>query len=304
MDAGRKIWIASGERAGGRLQIKDCRPAAELPGSGSARDVALSALRAFIAEEREAAIGMDFPFGLPWGLVRGYASWEAFVADFPRRHGTPAAFRQFCRRASPGKELKREADRLARTPFAVYNLRLYRQTYFGIREILAPLLREGALCAPPVQAPQGGKAWVLETCPASTLKAMGLYRPYKGPGAARAAWRKKILAALTATGPLLIPARLRRRILADRTGDALDSLVAAFTAFRLVEERAPLFTRVSGRQALEAVVLVPSAAGPIRPATAAGPFRHGTAVGPFGHATAVPSPGRTRGKTSSAGGVT
>ena len=177
------------------------------------------------------------PFGLPYPLVRRYRDWEAFVRAFPGRHPTPEAFRAHCRAADGGRELRRVTDGDARTPFSPYNLRMYRQTYHALRDVLAPLVERDAVRVPPMQSPRsldGERPWLLEICPAVTLKRMGLYRPYKGREPRHAAMRRAILAALEPATPLLLPRALRRKILADTEGDALDSVIAACTAFRLL----------------------------------------------------------------------
>jgi hypothetical protein len=52
---------------------------------------------------------------------------------------------------------------------------LFRQTCFGIRSVLAPLVRDGLVSVVPMQRPAADKPWLLEICPASTLKARNLY---------------------------------------------------------------------------------------------------------------------------------
>ncbi len=143
------------------------------------------------------------------------------------------------RAAFGGPELKRKTDRAQRTPFSPYNLRLYRQTYFGIRDMLAPLVAEGRLCCLPMQEPREGRAWAIEVCPASTLKRLGLYASYKPAHPDHARQRAKILKALedegtTASGGhgIRIAARVKRCVRNDSFGGALDSILALRAAFR------------------------------------------------------------------------
>src|SRR5439155_8856889 len=164
-DAGKKIWIASGQIKGRDLHIICCRPAKVLPHSGSDLKAALKALRHFIAEQRSSAIGIDFPFGLPQSLVKE-TSWEAFVAAM-RCYSSPEEFKKKCFERAGGRELKRQTDVDAKTPFSPYSLRLYKQTYFGIRDVLGPLLEEREICALPMQSPVDDRPWVIEICPAS-----------------------------------------------------------------------------------------------------------------------------------------
>ena len=187
--AGRKIWIASGTVADGVLAIHACRRAADLPGSSADREAALTALRNFIAERPADDFGLDFPFSLPRDLI-AEPSWEEFLRSFPERYPDAQAFRRACREATGGREAKRLTDYDARTPFSAYNLRLYRQTYYGIRDVLRPLVLGRLACVLPMQPVQHHSAWLIEICPASTLKAfarqsrLDLSAPYKGKAAA------------------------------------------------------------------------------------------------------------------------
>ena len=246
VDAGRRIWVASGIVEGGALRIEALRRAAELPGGGVDRAAALGALRSFIVDAGPCAVGCDFPFGLPGALV-AESTWEAFALAFGERYPTPERFRDACR-AAGGKELRRATDREARTPFSSYNLRLYRQTWTGIVELLAPLVRAGAVVVP-MQPPRPGVPRLLEVCPASTLKCAGLYRPYKGRTAERRKARAEILAALVAAEDLEVPGEIGRRAIEDPGGDALDALIAARATFRAVGE--PDFPGADPRYTLE-----------------------------------------------------
>lgn len=247
VDAGRRIWVASGSVEGRVLRVDDLRRAAELPGGGVGRDAALGALRAFVREAGACAVGCDFPFGLPELLVDA-PDWEAFALDFAGRYPMPERFRDACRAADGGRELRRATDREARTPFSSYNLRLYRQTWTGIVDLLAPLVRAGAV-AVPMQPLRPAVPWLLEVCPASTLKRAGLYRPYKGSGPERWAARAEILAALGAAGDLAVSEEIRERAVADPGGDALDALIAALATARALA--APDFPGAGPRYALE-----------------------------------------------------
>jgi hypothetical protein len=231
-DAGRKIWIASGIIRGRGLRIERCVRAEALPGSARDRDLSLTALRRFIAEAGASAFGLDFPFGLPRRLV-AEETWEEFIRVFSSRYPDAERFRRACLRATRGAELRRLTDRESRTPFCVYNLRLFRQTYFGIRDLLAPLVRGRRVRVLPMQHASAGIPSILEICPASTLKRAGLYAPYKGATLPHRRARGRILGALEAQGVLSIPRRaVRAALLDDRDGDALDSVVAACATAR------------------------------------------------------------------------
>lgn len=92
------------------------------------------------------------------------------------------SFREWCRRRAAGKKLRRQTDWDNKAPFAPYNLRVYRQTFYGLRNLLAPLVATGRASVLPMQAPAPNLPWLVEAYPACLLKAAGQYRPYKGPG--------------------------------------------------------------------------------------------------------------------------
>lgn len=256
MDAGRKIWIASGVIERGALRIEECRRAEELPGSGRGRAHCLESLTNFIAAERACAFGLDFPFGLPRVLVKE-ESWEDFVLAFPSRYSSPAEFREACRLAAGGAELRRVTDLEARTPFSVYNLRLYRQTYFGIRDLLYPLVRDQLACVLPIQRPFLDRPWIFEICPASLLKREKLYLPYKGGTQEHRRARARILNGIESSGHLSVrTSKLRTAVMDDHHGDALDSVTAAFATFQALSKPAGLAAPGNGAYALEGYVYV------------------------------------------------
>jgi hypothetical protein len=243
--AGKAIWIAEGRLAGKRrIALVDCYPAMALPDSGAERALALAALRRLIATTPDGVFGCDFPVGLPRAMLQG-ADWRSFVAGFGQRYEHAEAFREGCRRIADGRELRRDTDRLARTPFCAWNLRLYRQTYHGIADVLAPLHRDGQASVISVEPPQPDRAWILETCPASVLKALDLYRPYKGATAAARRMRRDILSVLIDRDFLVPPSRPQREtLIEDRGGDALDSVLACLAAAATPRQLATPFSAI------------------------------------------------------------
>ena len=173
VDAGRHSWWAWGGRDGSRLRLNSLDRGDSLEGSGRDRDSFLDAVVGRIERLEHAVVGFDFPFGLPSALLNG-GTWTEFVASFPSRFPTPELFRSRCWKRAGDRELKRVTDEVAVTPYAVYNLRLYKQTYFGIARVLAPLCGSGRAVAPPMQRRRSGVPWLLEVCPASTLKRLKL----------------------------------------------------------------------------------------------------------------------------------
>jgi hypothetical protein len=235
-DAGKKIWIARGIIKENFLQITECFQAKDLPGSGGERERSLISLREFIRKQKDSIVGLDFPFGIPKALVEE-ESWKKFVLSFKNTYISPWEFRKDCKLAAAGKELKRFTDVEAKTPFSPYNLRLFRQTYFGIRDVLGPLIRNNEVCVQPMQKPLPDRAWILEICPASTLKRENLRTSYKKRGERYRNAKKGILKGIEKAGVQIIKeSGLRSIILNNQGGDALDSIIAAFATFRALQK--------------------------------------------------------------------
>jgi hypothetical protein len=263
-DAGRKIWLAAGHIDGQRLRIESCLRASELHGGASAREQAHAALLRFILSSGVSISGLDFPLSISQRAIQPrYATWEDFVRAFPTDYPSPESFqsamKDIGRKAveeSPElaalttggheKILKRRADIDAQTPFAPHNERLYRQTYYGICNLLSPLARYGRTRVLPMQEPVAGAPWLIEICPASTLKlgALGpLYQTYKDSAVSARDHRTRVLAALERQGVWFEQARIREKVLADDHGDALDSVLGAFATWRALQEPRSLLPR-------------------------------------------------------------
>jgi Protein of unknown function (DUF429) len=251
LQAGRKIWLTLAEPRGGALQVRSVRRAESLPGGAAQRTPALLALVATLLTLGPCAAGLDFPFGLHWDLVPE-RTLAAFVRAFPARYPTPGAFRSACRYAGGERGLRRRCDGEARTPFAPHNLRLYRQTWHGIADVLGPLCRAGAQLLP-LEAPRAGRLWLLETCPASALKLRGWYRSYKGRGTPQRDARGALLRQVRGEG-VAVPERWHAALLDDVEGDALDSLLCAWITWRAVRDRAVLLPHLSPEHHVEGYV--------------------------------------------------
>jgi hypothetical protein len=247
-DAGRKIWIAECKRGrGNRLTLLDLRPAADLPDSGIAPAVAIAALARHIIRERDTIVGCDFPFTLPKAVMD--APWEAFVAGFPRRFSHPDMFRTWALRRADGHEIRRAADREAKTPFNSYNLRIYRQTWWGIAHLINPLLKAGQAIVRPYQPlARVLRPILIEACPASSLKAIRFYPAYKGSSGAHRQERGAVLQKLIEIGVLEAPPQWLHAILLNNVGgDALDALIAALAASHAaIETEADPDQRIEG----------------------------------------------------------
>jgi hypothetical protein len=116
--------------------------------------------------------------------------------------------------------------------------RIFYQTFHGMRDVLGPLRRDPATAVLPFHYRRlpAARRVLVESCPASVLKALGLpHQNYKqqagGPlTRKRLRTRRAILAGLV---PLVTigPAH-RRAIMLNGGGDALDAVIAAAGAWR------------------------------------------------------------------------
>lgn len=248
-DAGRKIWIAEGRPDGnGALELISCVAAIDLPGGGKAPGEAVPALARHIAGLGSARVGCDFPFSLPRDLV-GARSWRSFALRYAADFADADTFRSLMRTTQNAAEHKRMTDRIAKTPFNSYNLRLYRQTWWGISGVLGPLVASRSAAVRPQQKMLPGKPALIEVCAACTLKSIDLYPPYKGKGATHRKARRRILDHLIERGALAAPTRRMRTLLLDNEGgDALDAMIGAVaTAQADLAKEPDAYQRLEGR---------------------------------------------------------
>ncbi len=231
MDAGDKIWICTCRFSVEGLSVDAFMPGRDLPHSGRDRVSCHKALLDYIWNIGNCAAGFDFSFSLPL-LFLDNLSWTEFILSFPHRFADADHFRQWCLEITGGKELKRITEREARAPFAAYNVRIFRQTYFGMRDILHPFLSRDMGSVLPMQKPIFGKPVFLEICPASILKTLGIYIPYKGSELQKQLNRNHIVGKLVKIYGLTIKENLKQTVINNPGGDALDSLLAALAVSR------------------------------------------------------------------------
>lgn len=238
-NAGEKIWVARATQTDAGLQFQELHRAADLPGGGLERKAALTALLSWLEGHQGASIGCDFPFALTQDALEAL-SWESWLLSLAGRFSDAENMR------NAYSEQKRETDIVAKTPFAPLNLRLYRQTFHGLRDVLAPLVEAGARVVP-FHEPQAGQTHLLEVCPASLLKREKLYLSYKGKNPQQALNRETILLEMTSRTGANIPAEMVEIAVANAEGDALDAVLAALITARVLQQ--PQETRA--RNALE-----------------------------------------------------
>lgn len=237
-DAGNKIWITFGQVVNNNLLINDCKPIKELSKS---KDLykSLTFLYDFIAGKK-AAFGLDFPFGLSKKLIKE-STWQEFVLLFLDKYPEVEDLVSDCKSINES-ETKRVTDYEAKTPLSPCNLWLYKQTFYGISHLLNPLVYNDIVSVLPMQKAQPNKSWLLEVCPASTLKYEGIYKPYKGNTFERYAAREQILNYFqTQKHITFLDKDLKQKILNNAEGDALDSIIATFATYRALSNEKRLF---------------------------------------------------------------
>jgi hypothetical protein len=239
--AGRNTWVARLERVRGRsaapgYRLADLACLEKLCGTAE-RGPALAHLVEMIAGSRQALWALDFPFGLPVEVMEPGAAWvDQF--DFLHSWGEDAygAGLECLRRARAlggPNHIRRLTDAEARAPFDCYHYRIIYQTFFGMRDVLGPLrlLRQTAILPFQYRRLASARRVVVEACPASTLKRLGLpHQNYKQPqggplAAKRRRQRHTILEGLA--GYVALDERQRRVIMRNGGGDALDAVIAA-----------------------------------------------------------------------------
>lgn len=239
-DACKKIWIAEAQANAGALKVVSCKPIREM--MTGRRDLAacLEALRELIAKPENArcAFGLDFPFGVPRPLATHAPTWEAWLEHFATEYGSRSAdeFRYNGHRVALEKRLgckepARRTDLEAKAPLRTHNLYLYKQTFYGIRDVLSPLITSGKARVVPMQDRDPGAATLFEVCPACTVKILRL--EVEGSKGDRG-YRDNLLSKLEAAHCIdrITDTACRERILEDSEADGLDSVVAAIAVFR------------------------------------------------------------------------
>jgi hypothetical protein len=243
--AGRNIWIAQTEpfRAGrnGRspLRLVELSCLEKLRGTAE-RAPALAHLVKLIAESSDALWAMDFPFGLPVEVLDDDAKWLDQIA-WLRAWGDDAyALGLECLGRAKARggpmHIRRLTDVEARAPFDCYHYRIIYQFFYGLRDVLGPLAATRGTAILPFlyrRLPTAKRALV-EACPSSTLKRLGLpHQNYKQPAggpltAKRLRTRRASLDGLRQY--IAIDDRHRRTIMRNGGGDALDAVLAAVGA--------------------------------------------------------------------------
>jgi hypothetical protein len=235
------IYLAEGERlstrAGSRVTVKSCRSVKDLDSSIGERIDCYRVIVDRLRSAGEAWVGCDFPFSVVQDAIRPQ-TWKEYVLSMGRRFAEADHWRQEVERRIGG-EKKRQTDADTRAPWSPTNLRLYRQTFFGMAHILAPLVAGDTGVALPMMRDEEGKLKLLEVCPACRLKKVDLYKPYKGRGPTLRGARVRLVKELSAMAGMTVELApsLARQLIDQEGGDALDAVIALLIVAGAVDER-------------------------------------------------------------------
>ncbi|NTX14006.1 DUF429 domain-containing protein [Myxococcus sp. CA056] len=214
--AHRKVWAATLSFRGGQGHLVQL----QRPFTSRGAKAVSEGLGPWLAAQVADVVGLDFCFsleasqlvalGLPVTGPRelGQAIGEMFTSA--------ESFR-----AAVGPEKKRVTEVECSAPFAPTNLRMYKQTYWGLRALGSC---RGAF--PPWSTSPGPA--LVEVLPAEVVRWLGLPKTYKGRGFEER--RREILRRVRASTDLLIPDSDLLTMVSDADGDALDALLAALSA--------------------------------------------------------------------------
>ena len=187
---------------------------------------------------------VDAPMSLPAEIAREFGvegDWMA-LARWMQGLGSPRLWRTEVRGLTR-REPRRACDDAFATPMSPLNLRVFKQTWTFVCEVLLPLADAGVRIEPCVRGVPGCRVAVCEGCPASVLHALGWpRRGYKGGGEPPARVRTEIVRSLRASG-MSIPESMAAEAVGDEQGDLLDALVLAMPPFATV---IPQVARIEG----------------------------------------------------------
>ena len=242
--AGRTTWIARLHPAGaagsdpafalGSLQRLD-----RLAGTAE-RQPALTHLVWLVTQSRDALWAFDFPFGLPVELFPARSRWPrqlALVREYAADdYGLGLECLRRARALGDRMHIRRQTDVDARAPFDPYHYRIIYQTFYGMHDVLAPLRLDLRTAVLPFQYDRLATAdrVLVEACPASTLKRLGLpHQNYKQPAGGPLTCRRRRTRRVIVDGIaslVRLEDRDRRVMMRDPGGDAIDAVLAALGA--------------------------------------------------------------------------
>lgn len=239
----------SGADGGGRAKIRIAERDLDHAGEPlrlrgrTDRNGLLAIIRAGRDDGRDHLWRIDAPMGLPLETLDACEVGHSWItsAEWMAGFGSARAWRSAVRDRSR-REPRRICDLAERTPMAPMNLRVFKQTWTLIVEVLLPLVREGFRVEPVAPGASGATRRIVvgEGCPASVLHRAGWpTRGYKGEGAPPKRVRGELVEALRGRG-LRIPDSIAAEAIDDVEGDALDAILLVADPPATVPPRAAL----------------------------------------------------------------
>jgi hypothetical protein len=233
--------VSAGAQHRGFLRLVALNSLEDLCGAPD-RDTALPHLVDLISTSDRAIWGMDFPFGLPIEVVNEGSVWSDQLQLLRSwQHDAYELGLSCLERAKllgGNWHIRRATDSEAKTPFDCYHYRIIYQTFYGMRDVLAPLARHRGTAILPFHYRRLATARrvILESCPSSTLKRWSTpHQNYKQPAggpltSVRRRTRHAILSVLSQY--VEMSDAHRRLIMRNGGGDALDAVIAAVGAWQ------------------------------------------------------------------------
>lgn len=177
-DAGRNTWIAKAVPDEDQLVLEQLTDAAETLECAPRRETILHHLVENVLHEsgRTRAYGLDFPFGLPAGLLTEDGEWHDFIEELPGRWGDLGSVKDPDSLYSEAQaRAERDGVRLDRCTDAKHGgqdptgYRIKTQTFYGISELLAEIADDVSIL--PMNTPDS-ETYVLETYPRAVFNSL------------------------------------------------------------------------------------------------------------------------------------
>lgn len=222
----------SGGGGGGRGKIRAVardldRPRVPLRDLGRLDRAGLRSLILDAADDGPSLWRIDAPASVPIEVAEAHGVGDTWleIARWMRGYEDARAWRTALR-AKSRREPRRRCDRAFATPMAPMNLRVFKQTWTFVCEILLPLAESGRVRIEPVH-PGNAATTVVEGCPAAVLASKGWpRRGYKGRGDGPREVREEILRLVGEAG-VVVGSEMADEAVADGEGDLLDAVLLA-----------------------------------------------------------------------------
>jgi len=235
-ESGGPTWVSRGVVTDGVLSIDRCAPVEEWFDT-TAESPATPTLTTFLADlPSTAAAGLDFPFGLPAGVV-AEENWAAFVHDLPSWCDSPDDLRRRCERrvrlTDSSSDARLRATDGPLSTMSPFDEPIVASTFSGIRDVLRPLVLSDSVRVPPMTTPRSDRPFVVEVYPTGTLVDLDLFDAGDEDGDdGGETGRAETLDGLCegADAEVAVADDVRESIVADP--DPLESVVAAYAVYR------------------------------------------------------------------------